>query len=92
MKTEMVTLMKVDYHEVEKVIMEVYGFEEYNLPYTEELVNDISLEWNITGEVSEQQAQKITDRNQHYSTRVYMNDLARQGIIEKGTYLIDICW
>ena len=92
MKTEIVTVIKVDYSEVEKIINEHYGFGDYSVPGAEECSNDVSLEWDIDGKVDDYDAKQITDRKESYYTHAYMNDLARQGIIEKGTYLIDVSW
>lgn len=92
MKTETVTLIKVDYGEVERVINKHYGFDSYSLASAEEVGNDVSLEWDIDGEVDDYNAKQIANRVESYYTRAYMNDLARQGIIEKGTYLIDVSW
>ncbi len=92
MKTETITVIKVDYSEVERVINEHYGFDSYSIASAEEVGNDVSLEWDIDGKVGEYGAKQIANRVESYYTNTYMNDLARQGIIEKGTYLIDVSW
>ena len=92
MKTKTITVEKVDYSEVERVIEEHYGFDEYSLPAAEEISNDISLEWDIDGKVDQWDAASIEERTEKYHTHAYMNDLARQGIIPKAVYLIDVSW
>jgi len=92
MKTMKVTLIKVACDEVEKTINEHYGFDDYCIAAAEEIGNGVSLEWGITGKISDYDAEEIADRTEKYNTHIYMNDLARQGIIEKGTYLIDVSW
>ncbi len=92
MKTKTIIVEKVDYNEVERVIEEHYGFDEYCLPDAEEVGNDVSLEWNIDGEVDKWDVEDIKQRKARYCTQAYMNDLARQGIISKAVYLIDVSW
>jgi len=94
MKTKIVTatIIKVDYSEVEKAINEHYGFNDYSLASAEEISNGVSLEWDIDGEVDDYAAKEVANRTESYYTRAYMNDLARQGIIPTGTYLIDVSW
>ena len=92
MKIEIVTFLKVDYSEIEEIINEHYGFDDYSLASAEEVGNDVLLQWNIDGVVDEYDAEQIVARAESYYTRAYLNDLAQQGIIPKGEYLIDISW
>jgi hypothetical protein len=92
MKVEKIVVLKVEYDEVEKVIQEHYGFDEYSISSAEEVGNDVSLEFTVNGEVDDYAAKAIAERKDQYHTRDYMNDLARQGIIEKGTYIINVSW
>jgi hypothetical protein len=86
------TVIRVGYHEVEKVITEEYGFRWFEIPYNEEMGNDVTMEVHVDGHVDDYERKYIKDRRGQYMTRTYMNDLARRGLIKKGVYMIDISW
>jgi hypothetical protein len=82
----------VEYSEVERVINEHYGFDDYSIPMAEEVGNDVSLEFVVDGEVDDYAAEAISNRKVQYHTCDYLNDLARQEIIEKGRYIVNVSW
>jgi hypothetical protein len=92
MKYELTSLMKVDYTEVQDAINKQYGFEDYNLPYAEEANNDSCLLWKITGKLTKHEEDLLVQYKDWASARMYMNDLARLGVIPVGIYLIVISW
>jgi len=81
-----------DYGKVEKIIEKEYGFDEYSIPASEETGNDITLEFTVDGELDQWEQENVDNRKELYSTRCYLNDLARQGKIQKGEYLVRISW
>lgn len=85
-------IVHCDYHEVELIIEKEYGFDEYSIPASEEVGNDITLEFTVDGELDEWEKDDIAKRKEMYRTRIYLNDLARQGKIQKGDYCVRISW
>ena len=81
-----------DYHYVECIILKEYGFKEFSIPCNEEMGNDVIYEANVDGKVNVRERKDIDDRRQLYRTRIYLNDLAKRGLIKKGVYMIRISW
>ena len=85
-------VIAVDYNDVERIIQNEYGFDEFSIPCNEEKGNDATIEIHVNGKVSSYEQEDIELRHQPYMTRTYMNDLARRGLIKKGIYMIDVSW
>ena len=81
-----------DAHDVEIVLEKEYGFKEYSIVASEECGNYCSLEFTVDGEIDKWDEKELKDRKELYCTRLYLNDLARQGKIQKGFYIIDVSW
>jgi hypothetical protein len=79
-------------HDVERVIQKEYGFKEYSIVASEEIGNYTSSEFTVDGELDEGEQNDVDDRKEMYMTRNYLNDLARQGKIQKGDYVVDTSW
>lgn len=58
----------------------------------EEMNNDSEKEINITGEVDKRDEKQIQEGEGMYMTGGLLNDACRRGLIEKGTYVIQVCW
>jgi hypothetical protein len=89
---EVKVFVHCEYHKVEKIIEKEYGFKEYSIPASEEVGNDITLEFTVDGEMDKWEKEAVAGKKEMYSTRLYLNDLARQGKIQKGEYLVRISW
>ena len=79
-------------HEVEKIIEKEYGFKEYSIVAAEEIGNYTSSEFRVDGILDDWEQKNVDDRKELYSTRAYLNDLARRGLIQKGDYVVDTSW
>ena len=85
-------VFKVDYSEIENLVEKVYGHS-FNFHADEEMGSDSYRLYNVNGEVNESAEKalkefKETGYNQ-FITRTLLNDMCRQGVIEKGNYLVD---
>lgn len=85
-------IVACDAHDVEKIIEKEYGFKEYSIVAAEEIGNYTSSEFTVDGELDEDDQYRVDERKEMYMTRNYLNDLARQGKIQKGDYVVDTSW
>ena len=97
MKIEGKQIMKVQYRELEKLVLETYGFREYSVCAEEELGNGSNMTVDVDGDIDEfdeedLQQMIVTKEAKKYSTHILMNDLYRKGLIPKGEYLVQIYW
>jgi hypothetical protein len=81
-----------DGHDVERIIQKEYGFKEYSIVASEEIGNYTSSEFTVDGILDKGEQNNVDDREEMYMTRNYLNDLARQGKIQKGEYVVDTSW
>ena len=79
-----------DAHEIERIIEKEYEFKEYSIVASEEIGNYVHVKFTVDGEVDD--IGEVDARKEMYMTREYLNDLARQNKIQKGTYVIDVSW
>ena len=73
-----------DGHDVERIIQKEYGFKEYSITASEEIGNYTSSEFTVDGILDDGEQRDVDERKEMYMTRNYLNDLARQGKIQKG--------
>lgn len=83
----------VEYGDLEKLIEDTFGLEEFSIPCSEECGNDS----NITGtanpdDLREYNYKNITEKKVMYMTRTYINALARKGLFPLGSYNINVSW
>ncbi len=78
--------------DVEEIIQSEYGFKEYSIIASEEIGNYTSSEFTVDGKLDEYDQKDVDARKEMYMTRNYLNDLARQGKIQKGDYVVDTSW
>jgi len=88
-------VIRVDYNDVEKLINKYYfnGTNEFSIVASQEMSNDSQFEVDVDGVLTEYDLDCLSNKDQDYgATYNYLNDLANKGIIEMGTYIINICW
>lgn len=90
------TLIVVDYGDLENFIDEVYDHD-FELVADQELSNDVDKKMNIHPEELDEYDQAKLDKfvcgqNPSYMLRILMTDMCNRGLIEAGTYLIEISW
>jgi len=90
-------LVECDYDEIEKIICNHYGINEFNCAYTEEWSNDSTHKFNIKKEpLSQWDAKKIelirAGQEPSFCLHAVLTDLCNSDIIEPGQYLINVSW
>lgn len=91
------TVFTCEYHDIEKLIQDTYGIEEYNLPCIECCSNDTSLTYTIDKTPLREYQEKrikefIEEPNKEYMTQTFMGDLCNKDIIEPGKYVVNVSW
>ena len=86
------TAFFVESHEIEKILQDEFGFDEYSIVAAEELGNYMSLEYNLDGKLDDYDEKHLAEKRNQWTTRIYLNDLVRRDIMPKGTYVIDCSW
>jgi hypothetical protein len=85
-----------NYHKVEKLLMDYYGFKEYSIVAMEETSNDMSLVYDLNGKLFDFEKEDIdealkTHIPKQYRTANYLKGLMNS-VLEPGIYIIEICW
>lgn len=94
-KFKKVEYFEIEYHELDDIINQEYPDLDYECALDQN--NDSNISLSIDGEFSSfddlalEKLLKNNDQN-YQSTRLLLNDMCRKGLIEKGDYLITICW
>ncbi len=86
------TAFFVESHKIEKILEDEFGFDEYSIVAAEELGNYMSLEYRLDGKLGKFEEKHLAKKRDQWTTRVYLNDLVRRGIMPKGMYVIDCSW
>lgn len=81
------TIFECEYYELEKFVKEKYGVD-YDFVANEECGNDSSHTFTVDGEVDEDFDIHVVS----YRNYDLMNKLCKDGHIEPGEYLINVCW
>lgn len=85
----------VDAFDLEAYIKELFGVE-YPIPAAEETGNDVSLTYDIDGELPSYDVEDVEKilRGEWipFRTRQLLNFMAKQGKIPTGSYVVGICW
>jgi len=95
LKTSKEEVFKVNYRDIEQLITETYG-REYELPCDMESCNDTSIDVSVDGKIDSYNARHVKEwvktGKSNYLLPALMEDLCKNGHIEKGTYIIDVSW
>lgn len=91
------TVIRVDYGDLEKLIEELYGDHEFQIACVEEASNDTSLTFTVKKEPLDQWAQAAVDKWRRtgqglYITSHLLQDMANNGHVPEGNYVVDISW
>ncbi len=96
MKTTIVSCIEVDYNDLDESITEFLKNkgrdDQYECVAYEEWGNYESHDFDIDGDVNEDDKKRILTGDLHFQTSSILNWMAEEGIIEKGNYKIDIFW
>jgi len=92
-------VIEMMYVELEELIQKTYGWGKYSLCAAEEL--DSAPSWTTTvvknglNEFDRLDLAVMKVKGPYarqYRTRMLMNDMCDQGILEPGDYVVEICW
>lgn len=93
------TVIKVDYGNLDEFIAEAYGLD--NFEGTLESSNDTDHRFDISEpdtvmfeKFGQEDLKKIIEAKscEYYHLGTVLEDLARKGKIERGVYLVQVCW
>ena len=80
----------------EAIVCEVYGKTDFSIAENEELMNDVSQEYNIKKfDLSGYDQKKLEDfieGDSKYITQVLFQDLVNKDILEEGSYIVNVSW
>lgn len=96
-KFEKFEVISVDYSDLEDLVQRVYSQPDYSFVSSEELGNDSQkLYKGIDGKLDKWEEDDIRSFRENgecnYKGNAILNDLCRNGYLQPGNYLIDICW
>ena len=94
------TIKEVEYHDLDNFVNEhlFNGMHIFEIVPMEELNNDSVSEFVVDGEVDDYEDEEIQEyiatggKRGMYLTSAILNYLCRKGLLDKGDYLISICW
>lgn len=90
-------MVTVEYGDLEEFITKVYGLKEWSFVADQECGNDSQHSFDVDGKVEEYDLEEIKEFQEkkvqsQFLTPVLLNDCCAKGLIEKGEYLIRVCW
>ena len=98
LKCRQKTVFSVDYGDLERFIQHIYGNKKYEFVCAEELSNDMVKEYTVDKkeEISEYDMAKLNSFKagnfENWITRLLLQDMVNNDILQPGTYSIDVCW
>lgn len=96
LKCERETLLTVEYHEMERFIKECTGHDA-EIVAIEEWGNDSQHRFRVDGKLEMYEKKdwtkfKETGEASTFGLQAILNGLCSEGKLDKGTYLITVCW
>jgi hypothetical protein len=90
-------IFRADSSDLDNFINKEYGTKIYEFVADQESGNDVSHSFTVSGKLSDWDKKALKKFNVHYPaggpiTHILLNDLCRQGKIESGRYIVDVCW
>jgi hypothetical protein len=91
------SIIEITDRELDELVFKKLGYKNYNFVPVEECGNDSSHQFNsIDGKLDKAEL-KFFDRWEqcefvHYSNGTVLNKLCADGHIEKGDYVVTVCW
>jgi hypothetical protein len=82
----------IGYHELDVLLNEHFQSANSNTPLDNELMNDSTFSIRVDGVKGRRTEEFKRGLSDVGKQEALMNELERQGLIEKGTYIVDICW
>ena len=83
-------------NELDKLVQEKFGFNEYNFVPVEECGNDSNHSFDVDGKLDKSDKKDLAKWEKgefvHYSNGTILNALCFHGLIEPGEYIIEVFW
>lgn len=98
LKCRQETVFSVDYGDLEEFIKHIYGNKQYEFACAEEVSNDTIKRYKVDKkeEISDYDLKKLNSFKagnfESWITRLLLQDMVNNGILQPGTYSIDVCW
>ena len=97
MNTRKVTYNTIDYAEWERVVAEIYSAKGWSFVADHEGNNDSNYSFDVNGKMDDWDEGHLKEFKKDcnkggWVTQVLLDDLCRNGIINPGVYLIEVCW
>lgn len=90
------TAYRIDSDDLNNIIQQVYGVNDYELIADEEWNNNSAHDFNVTGKLSEyndRQLEKFKETGRgSYMIQEIVQDLARQGYLPLGNLTVEVSW
>jgi hypothetical protein len=82
--------------ELDELVKKHLGYKDYDFVAVEECNNDSSHEFDVDGKVDTCGKSEIekwkAGKGETFTNATILNELARLGHIEKGEYIVEVCW
>lgn len=89
------SVIEVDYSDFEKEVKDAFG-QDYSFVADVECGNDSSHQYTVDGKVYEDEEEDIEEFKSTgkygYLAGTLLNKLAQMGRIERGDYIVEVCW
>lgn len=96
LKSKKVEVIIVEYSDLDDFINHHFPGLGFEFVPDEEMSNDSIKRINVDGSLHDYQVESmernITEGNTSYMTYNLLNKLCNDGFLEKGIYIIDVCW
>jgi len=90
------SIIEISYKELEKLVKEKLGYKNYCFVAVEECGNDSDHQFDVDGEIDDFDLEDIKSWEEgkfvNYSNGIILNKLCADGHIEKGDYVVTVCW
>lgn len=88
-------VIELEYYEFQDLVKKQYGHD-FSFVADQECGNDSSHQFIINGIIDDYEEGELQlfkdDGVYNLLANVLLNDLANRGVIEKGNYIISVCW
>lgn len=95
LRIEKYEVMRVNSYDLEEFIKDVTG-QDFEFVADQEAGNDTQHEFDVDGDLEDYDEERVDEFLEgeygSHLTRPLLNWLAKNGHIEKGTYLVGVCW
>lgn len=90
-------MFSVDYHDLEEFIAKAYKLKEWSFVADQECGNDSQHSFDVDKKLDEYELEEIKEfqekkQQSQFMVGTLLNHCCARGLIEKGEYLVRVCW